>query len=654
MLAASAVAAENLGNITIDSITVVGTRTENNISNVPAMVSKVDKSEIDDRQAKSVSEIMNQLPGVNFGGVRGTSGQLPTIRGYSDSRINLSIDGAKIDDQMGVGILSSLLIDPDMLESIEVVNGSSSSLYGSGGLGGVMSLRTLSALNQLKTGESFGGNVKLGGATADKSNHVYASVYGRNGAFDGLVAATVRRWGELRQPNGGVLKPNDGDSYSALAKIGYQIGDKARIELSHNEYNEEVLRPNNPEGNNNFTTIQNNTVKQKQDVIHFNTMSTQGEHAIDARVYHTTTERSADKTSTLPDSYSKTDIIGGGAQHTFYLANNRLTYGADGYKETQNATSAGAANTVNPDGTQSVAGIFAQDEMVLFKDLLLVPNARWDSYATHKKDGSSPDKYNSHVSPKVALRWQALKTLSFYTSYGEAYRAPTLNEMYANLAGSSYFSNFAPNPDLKPETAKTLEFGGSFKKQGLFTNDDYSNFKATVYSERVHDLIDSKVIGTYARSFPFAGFGVRLQSQNVRDAKRWGVEISENYLVNDWEFGATYTKMRVKDADTDQNLFSPPDKLTLLSRYQFNNKLSLMWNGMVVAAQGYDSTTARQRAGWSRHDIFLTWTPNKLTRVDVGVVNLMDRQYATYQASAANTLTYDAGRSFMATLGVKF
>ena len=637
------------------TIVVTATRTENKLTDLPAFVSEVSRDAIEERQASAISEITEGLSGVDFGGGPRSAGEIPTIRGQYGNHIILMVDGARRNDRSGVGILSPLVIDPDMLDRVEVVRGPISSLYGSGGLGGVMALHTLSATDLLKEGQRFGGEVRGGTESADDSRHLHFRLFGRSGAFDGLVAATHRTWDDLAQGGGGTLKPNDGDSDSLLAKIGIQPSEQLRFELSHHYAEEQSLRPNNPQGNNDFPMVQDNSTRLNEDRFKLERFAPNGERSVAGTLYHTVTERSADANpdASLPATRSETDTLGGDLQHTLHLGKHRITYGGDLYRDKQTARSDSAPNGVQPDGEQTAYGLFIQDEMDLDDAWKLIPSLRGDRYTTHKRDDTQPDTDDSHLSPKLALHWQTTPSLGIYTSYGEAFRAPSLNEMYQSLSGNNYFANFEPNTDLEPETSRSLELGGRYAREGLFSTDDHASLAIAIYREWVDDLIESAVVGSYVH--PFIGPRPILQYQNVSNAKRWGLELEGDYVQGPWDWHLAYTRIRAKDEDSGEHLFSPPDQLNLQARYWLTDyDISLLWNTTATAAQDYDSNIERRRPGWARHDLFLSWTPEGSLRIDIGVENLTDKRYASYQSANAYALTYEKGRSLKATVSWRF
>lgn len=84
-------------------------------------------------------------------------GGSPVIRGFEASRILLVVDDIRLNNLIyRSGHLQNLLtVDPHSLESLEVISGSSSVLYGSDALGGVIHLRTRQPQFNVQHGDAF-------------------------------------------------------------------------------------------------------------------------------------------------------------------------------------------------------------------------------------------------------------------------------------------------------------------------------------------------------------------------------------------------------------------------------------------------------------------------------------------------------------------
>ncbi len=644
--------------VMLDEVIVSATRTANNLSKVPASVSLVTQDDFSGQQAATVGDVMKKLPNVDFGGGPRADGQIPTIRGYQGNGITLLVDGAR--RNANYGLTTPLFIDPFFLARAEVVRGASSSLYGSGGNGGAMVFTTLAAKDLLRDGASFGGDVRAGYSSGDLSHRYNARVYGAHGAVDALLAVGYQDFNDIRQGSGALLQLNSGHGDSALLKAGLQATDTLRFELSHQTFFKQTLEPNNPQL---VTATQTQLTRNHQDetILKASMLDGQGGKALDARVYRTKTTNQRDRNGVLPYWNSVIETTGASAQNTTRvdtsgMGEHRLTYGFDTYEDKLNTIQGVAANPVNPDGKASVSGIFLQDEIAAGGAWRITPSIRYDSFSTVPANVTLASTNNSHVSPKVALAWQSSPGFSLYGSYGQAYRAPSIWEMYASTqtAGifpTTNFNNFSSNPNLRPETVTTLEIGTHVERQQLFAADDNLRVRATAFQAKAKDMITSATIGSFIRT-GFLSPGTRgfiFQSQNVSKATRNGVEIEGNYRLGAWLVNANYSRLRVTDDVTGSNLFAPPDKLATQLRYTFpSTDMFLTWGVTAVAAQDYDATVARRRSGYTVHDLYATWQlPNQSFRVDFGIGNLLDKRYLSYQQSQAAALgAYEMGRNY--------
>lgn len=173
------------------------TRTANPLSKTPASVSVVTQDDFEEQQAATVSAVLKKLPNVEFGGGPRVNGEVPAIRGVFGPSVTLLVDGARQNDSTSPGLKSPLFIDPYFLRQAEILRGPASSLYGSGGNGGVMAFTTLSARDLLAPGQTIGGGVKAAYGDADKSSRLNARLYGGNDVLDGLIAFGSQDWNKI-------------------------------------------------------------------------------------------------------------------------------------------------------------------------------------------------------------------------------------------------------------------------------------------------------------------------------------------------------------------------------------------------------------------------------------------------------------------------
>ncbi|WP_129243616.1 TonB-dependent hemoglobin/transferrin/lactoferrin family receptor [Achromobacter veterisilvae] len=643
----------------LDTITVTATRSPHSRFDVPASVSTVTREELDDAQANTVSTLLRALPNVNYGGGPRPAAQSPAIRGLQGPRIILSVDGARRNNEGGVN--TPLLIDPDFIRQVDVVRGPVSAVYGGGGLGGVMAFETIDAEDFLEPGKSFGGRIKGGYQSANEEWSTNLTAAARSGNFDFLASGTFRDFGEIHTGASGdhAKYPNDGNLKSGLFKGGFSPNELNRVELSYQRFVDKMVGPTNP-GGNLLSQFSHDLKRDQEQYTGTWAFRDTDRSLLDGKltIYQTTFKLNSHSLATPPqaDTTTMTKTVGASLQNSSrfntgpWMA-HRLTYGVDIYRDTSENTSAGQSNSVLPNGEMRAVGVFLQDEVSFLNNWTLIGALRHDDYKL-TSPGQSEVSHNK-LSPKLTLKYQPWDVLGVYASYGKAYRGPTLTEMFGNLNTNQALFNFRPNTDLKPETSTAKEVGATLSFDDVLGAGDRLRVKATYFTEDVEDMIDQQVVGSYTRAAPFVGTGLIFQRNNVARAERHGAEVEVAYAWDDLTLGLGYSRLRSKNADTGAHLYAPPDKLAFGAQYRIDNNWSVRYLGQFVRAQDYDSTELRRRSGYAVHDIGLSYQQRQY-RIDVGITNLFDKPYATYQQSMAETFTYELGRSVNVTLSARF
>lgn len=661
LLAASILAtpahAEDAPTSEQDTIIVIATRTPTKLADTAAPVSVITSQTYDDRQSQSPYDALRLVPGVNVGGGPRQQGEMPAIRGFDRRQIIITVDGAR--RNANETLRSPLYVDPSFLRQAEVLKGASSALYGAGGLGGVLAFETISAQSQLEEGQDVGARAFAQYQSGSHAQRYGGQVYGRTGAVDALFAVAFRDSGSIRMGgDAGDLDPADSNTKTWLAKVGVNLGN-FRAEASQKYFTLDDFGPNNPQADNSFVAQQPHNVTAHESVLSLNGGNDSGSWTMKATLYRTSLRWVTDPYLNLTGSNTMTRTTGGSLLSTYQFGlggiNNKLTLGMDAYEERNQNVSNGAPDTVNPDGKQTVFGVFAQDEIALAPWLSLTPAVRWDQFKTSVDTAVAPDQKTDKVTFKGTVAARPVEGLLLWASYGEAYRAPTVSELYQNLIRTNALFNFTPNNALKPESAEEFDIGLGYSASGIFAHNDRLSVRGSWFSSNVSDLITSRTVGSFARTFPFSGTGLIFQYQNVSKARRRGLEAELSYGIGPVDVTAAYSRVRSVDRNSGDNLFSPPDKLALTAGVRFVDTVRLNWTSQIVWAQDYDATVIRRRPAYDVHDAFLTITPRSLPfRLDLGVTNIFDKRYALYKNSTANPNTFEEGRSLRATLTTQF
>ncbi len=146
-----------------ESVTVTATRTQVSTSDTAVSVSVLDRAELERKNVNTIGDAFRNLPGVST--VNEGSFQVrPRIRGLDSNRILVLVDGERLNNARTSTSQSGIelgLIGTEQIETLEVVRGSGSVLYGTDALGGTVNIITKDAPRRtdkgLKLGATFNG-----------------------------------------------------------------------------------------------------------------------------------------------------------------------------------------------------------------------------------------------------------------------------------------------------------------------------------------------------------------------------------------------------------------------------------------------------------------------------------------------------------------
>jgi hemoglobin/transferrin/lactoferrin receptor protein len=123
-----------------------------------------------------------------------------------------------------------------------------------------------------------------------------------------------------------------------------------------------------------------------------------------------------------------------------------LLLGAEWYEDEQTGFDSNTPNNQRggvPSGTTSFTGAWAQLETTFdlgaAGELIVLPGVRFDSFESDSDVGGANE--DDAVSPRIAATWAPNEQFRVFASWSEAFRAPSLNELYLS---DTHFSSAAP------------------------------------------------------------------------------------------------------------------------------------------------------------------------------------------------------------------
>ncbi|MCA0132233.1 TonB-dependent receptor plug domain-containing protein [Winogradskyella alexanderae] len=199
------------------------------------VITKITSKDLDKLQGQSIAEIIGRTVGVEVNGVRSNAGQnlLYFVRGGRNRQVLIMIDGVQVTDPSQIANDYDLrLLNADQVESIEILKGASSTLYGTGAASAVINIKLKEASKKafnLNLRSIIGTN-----QSSDENNYALEdfrnsiSINGTIGKFNYLASFGQQFTDGLSAIQGG-QESDAFNSYNANVKLGYRFSNKFKI-----------------------------------------------------------------------------------------------------------------------------------------------------------------------------------------------------------------------------------------------------------------------------------------------------------------------------------------------------------------------------------------------------------------------------------------
>jgi outer membrane receptor protein involved in Fe transport len=455
------------------------------IPSTPTSRYQISAEAIDNSGSLVVDDVMRQVPG--FSTFRRSSSLFanPTSQGVSlrgvgasaTSRSTVLLDGIPLNDPFG-GWVYWARVPRAAIESMEVANGGASDLYGGGALGGVVNLQTRSAKESYATGEisygslntpdvSFATGTPIGNWSINAAGQAY-----RTGGY--IAVAPDQR---------GTVDTNVGSSVlTGLLEATRNLGERGGIFVRGSGFGE---------SGKNGTPLQNNDTTIPELDVGADWSSTRA-GSFSGRLYGTRELYHQTFSSIAPNrnSESLTDVqrnpsqqIGfAGTWSRLFAEKHNVSAGFEaldvrGHSQDLNYRAGAPSALVDAGGRQHTFGFFGQDAFLIAQGWLLTFGGRvdiWNNNSGYQNRTPQPngttttatfsDRTESAFSPRVSLLKSFHSGLALNASVYQAFRAPTLNELYRNFRVGNVLT--LANPALTGEHLTGGEAGASLPTWG--------------------------------------------------------------------------------------------------------------------------------------------------------------------------------------------
>jgi len=223
----------------LNEVVVTATKFNLKKENTGKVIHVITQKQLQQNAGKTVIEILNTIAGIDVKGVNANASEPRSIniRGGRSRQVLVLIDGVPVTDQSAINQEFDLrLLAVNQIESIEILKGASSTLYGSGAATAVINVILKKASKDSVSGSfetSFGTNNSTktpSSGLADKNQNI--NLNGTLGNFNFLASFSITGVDGMSSAKSTTNTVFENDSFyskNALLKLGYKINDKVNI-----------------------------------------------------------------------------------------------------------------------------------------------------------------------------------------------------------------------------------------------------------------------------------------------------------------------------------------------------------------------------------------------------------------------------------------
>ena len=549
-----------------ETVTVTPTRSAKRLGDVPVSANIIEKETIRQSPAVVADDVLRQIPTFSLFRRSSSLSSHPTAQGVSlrgigpsgVSRTLVLVDGVPFNDPFG-GWVYWTRVPLESVNRIEVIDGSSSSLYGNYGLGGVINI--ISATPARRSVEF---KTQYGNHNTPKADFFASDVWGKLGVAVEGSAFDTDGFPIVTRNERGLVDNNAQVAFKNVnVKADYRASDRLSVFFRGGYFKEDRVNGKVGEVNDTKWSALGGGVRVRLP----DGSDLQATVFTDDNTFHSTFLAVTAPSATVParsivrlatDQSVPTDAVGTmvqwsraiGRRHLFGAGFDWRHVDGDSLEDlyvaapgvpivppTQQAVLSGKRDS---GGTQRSAGLFLQDVFSM-NNVVVTLSARvdgWKNYNGHIYEtnvitglptagnrGELPDKDDTVVSPRGALLYRLSDRVSLWGDIGWGFRAPTLNELYRQF--SVGLVRTLANETLGPEHL----FGGEFGVRLEPTRN--VSLRSTFYDNKVKNPVSNVTISPNLQQRQNLG-RTRIRGWQTDVEARMGssIRLGAGYLFN--------------------------------------------------------------------------------------------------------------------------
>ena len=617
------------------------------------------QEDIDLKQADHLSDLLRDQAGVDVGGSHSIN-QGINIRGISELDLNVTIDGASQNNNV-FHHAGTLLVNPDILKTVDINLGNNSVL--NGGLGGGVAFETKDAKDLLLADQTVGARLFGGFATNDYYNYSGTAYAQLSDSVDSLAYYSVVDRNNPEDGEGVEQKGQEGKTSNYMVKFGWDVNSNNRLEFNYDSYEDagdysikSNMGMHDDEGNEFAHEKYIRPIEYTRDTLTLNHELSLGNTEVRNTLYRN--EMNYASFSTTSDEVTEGNTLTTGfkvlakTNLTLFDVNQTLRYGVEGNtQDSEKLINGVVATNSNGDASTEKAdtiAVYAEDEIEVATGLFITPGIRYNYY---KVDMLASDETFTDTLFALAAQYDLTNQWTIKASATELFKGPA-------LSGSFMVSNSTRNPDLKPETGINYESGVAYQAVNIINLDSFA-FSFTLFKTEIDDFIDDSrtgKAGSRGRG-PYSNLGnVEIDGfESILSARKGNLSARLTYSKSDSEYTEVFEGSGML---LGQSLESEVgDSISFNLNYELPDiGLSLNWTSLYTLELDANTENDYNKDSYNVHNVTARWLPTQIDNLSIsaGVENIFDTQYASHASLDFGHTDYEPGRNIKLTLSYNF
>jgi outer membrane receptor for ferrienterochelin and colicin len=596
----------------LEVVEVSSTRSNSRIDDIPTRIELIGSDDLEEENGikpGNISSILGDIAGVQLQQVSSVTGNTyARIQGLNGRYTQILRDGIPLFGGFS-GNLGLLQIPPLDLKQVELIKGSSSTLYGGDAIGGIINLITKQPAEKKEL------KFTINQSTLNESNvnGYYAKMWKKSG-ITLFAGETYQKFGDVNKD--GLTDFPQLSSAMIHPKFFYNFSSKSKLDLGYS-----LILDDRKGGDVDYFSLSNDSL--------FHLINHSIRHLIDLHYKYSVSD-AQDVTLKMSGSYLKNKLF---TNEFSFSAEDRIFYSELSYRVRRKKLESlvgvnfntsqftpGAESFLISELSNQVVGGFVQATYKANPKLTVEAGLRGDHNSA----------YGSFLLPHLSVLYKLNSLFTARVNGGYGYKNPDPLS-FINIEND--VRNYIPNPNLVAEFSKGFNADLNFKK--VIANKITLNLNQAVYFTGIQSPIDD--LSEFANEVYLTNQNKPINTLSVQTYSRVSFENAELYL------SYVYTDA-VKKYDQEHPLLIITPRHNLASTFVY--ELSEQWAAGVEAT--YYSGQLNQDHEYVKNYLFMA----AMIRYHIGIItlvlnceNLLDFRQSNYEKLFDGTRTHPKFRT---------